>query len=577
MTASISGTGHLQIEAETACEIFLDDESLTALEQGEVETLELLADSYELTAEREAGPPWERTVRVEEDTQTRLTIPAADAAPAVPSTDGSAPTIIRPGNEHGGGGITEQGWSWIGTGIVLLLLAGVAAYGLRPQWPKSIADYAQEIAGASRTSSPISTPVDTPTDIQLAEPSEELRSVVLITPPENGNLTFTSDSTTATYRPNPDFSGTDDFQYAVRYLERVDTVRSVIQVAPVPDAALRATDDQVRTLAGESVTVAPLRNDTSPDSDSLRLEDVDSAFGGEVSVSPDRTRITYTPTGEFTGTDTIEYSVADARGNTDAAAVTVTVEAPAPTPSDLDIQWQRIADGSFVMGSDRGSADTRPSHRVEITSPFRMSAHEVTVQQFRMFVEATGYTTDAERLGGAWRAGDRTRTPNLTWRNPGFEQDGDHPVVNVSWNDAQAFAEWVGGRLPTEAEWEYAARAGVTSPKLPGDWQETTWYAENANGGTHPVGQKEPNEWGLYDVQGNVWEWVQDWYGPNYYQQSSERDPKGPESGQLRVCRGGSWHDDTCWLPTRNRASPTYRANNIGFRVVLPLDEAPPS
>lgn len=576
MTASISGTGHLQIEAGTACEIFLDGKSLTALEQGDVETIELLAGSYELTAERQAGPTWERTVQIEEDTQTRLTIPAANAAPAAPSTDGSAPTIIRPGNEHGGGGSSKQRGAWIGTGIVLLLLAGVAIYGLRPQWTKSIADYAQEIAGTSRTSSPISTPKDTPTDIQLTEPSEELRSVVLITPPKNGDLTFTSDSTTATYRPNPDFTGTDEFQYAVQYPERVDTVRSVVQVAPVLNA-LQATDDQARTSAGESVTVAPLRNDTSPGSDSLRLKDVDSASGGEVNVSPDRTRITYTPTREFTGTDTIEYNVADARGNTDTAAVTVTVEAPVPTPSDLNIQWQRIADGSFVMGSDRGGTDTRPPHRVEVTSPFRMSAHEVTVQQFRMFVEATGYTTDAERLGGAWRAGDRTRTPNLTWRNSGFEQDGDHPVVNVSWNDAQAFTEWIGGRLPTEAEWEYAARAGVTSPKLPGDWKETTWYAENANGGTHPVGRKEPNEWGLYDVQGNVWEWVQDWYSPSYYQKSSERDPKGPESGQLRVCRGGSWHDDTCWLPTRNRASPTYRANNIGFRVVLPLDEAPPS
>ncbi|WP_423816368.1 SUMF1/EgtB/PvdO family nonheme iron enzyme [Salinibacter grassmerensis] len=427
-------------------------------------------------------------------------------------------------------------------------------------------------------SSPISTPEDTPTEIQLAEPSDELRAVMLITQPENGSLTFASDSSTATYRPDPDFSGTDDFRYAARYPGRLDTVRSVVQVVPVPDAP-QATDDRVQTLAGESVTVDPLRNDGGPNSDSLQLEYVDSASSGEVSVSADSTRITYTPTGEFTGTDTIEYGVADARGQTDAAAVTVKVEAPAPTPADLNIEWKRITEGSFVMGSDRGSADTRPSHRVEITSPFRMSAHEVTVRQFRMFVEATGYETDAERLGGAWSADNRDslRTPGLTWRNPGFEQADDHPVVNVSWNDAQAFAKWIGGRLPTEAEWEYAARAGTTSPKLPGEWQETAWYSENANGRTHPVAQKESNEWGLYDVQGNVWEWVQDWYSPNYYQKSSKKDPRGPESGQLRVCRGGSWHNDTCWLPTRNRASPTYRANNIGFRVVLPLDEAPPS
>jgi formylglycine-generating enzyme required for sulfatase activity len=401
---------------------------------------------------------------------------------------------------------------------------------------------------------------------------------MLIIQPENGSLTFASDSTVATYRPDPDFSGTDDFQYTIRYPGRVDTVRSIVRVNAVSDAP-EATDDRVQTSAGEPITIDLLRNDRSINSDSLQLTYVDSASKGEVSVSADSTQITYTPTGAFTGTETIKYSVVGARGRTDAATVTVRVKAPAPTPADLDIEWRRIPEGSFVMGSDRGSADARPPHRVEITSPFRMSAHEVTVQQFRLFVEATGYQTDAERLGGAWRASNRDslRTPNLTWRNPGFEQTDDHPVVNVSWNDAQAFAEWVGGRLPTEAEWEYAARAGVKSPKLPGEWQETTWYAENANGGTHPVGQKAPNEWGLHDVQGNVWEWVQDWYSPGYYQKSPKQSPRGPESGQLRVCRGGSWHNDTCWLPTRNRASPTYRANNIGFRVVVPVNEFPPS
>jgi formylglycine-generating enzyme required for sulfatase activity len=574
MSASISGTGTLRIQTEGACEVFLDGESIASLQSGESTTLELLPDSYTLVAEQKSGASWKQTIQIQEDAQTQVTISFEKESTSPDPSSSSEPTIIRPGrdDEH-----ESSGWSWFWIGLLLLGVGGIATYGLRPQWTRPVTEYAREVVGTFQTSDTYTTTEDTPTTIQISEGIDESGSVKLLEPPSHGSLKFASDSTEATYRPDLDFSGSDEFLYTIREDRRVDTIQASIKVESVIDAP-RALNDSVLTEAGSSISVAPLKNDRSPDTDGLHLEQVDSASKGTLTINSDSTQLTYTPQNGFTGTDRIGYVIADTRGATDSAVVSIFVEAPPPTPSDLDIEWQRISAGSFVMGSDRGTEDTQPSHQVEITTPFRMSAHEVTVRQFRLFVEATGYTTDAERLGGAWRAksSDSLRTPGLTWRNPGFEQAPDHPVVCVSWNDAKAFADWIGGRLPTEAEWEYAARAGVTYPKLPGKWKRTTWYAENADGRTHPVGQKEPNDWGLYDVQGNVWEWVQDWYAPNYYERSPMKDPRGPDSGELRVCRGGSWYNEVCWLPSRNRASPTYRANNIGFRVVKPVQNSPP-
>ena len=241
-----------------------------------------------------------------------------------------------------------------------------------------------------------------------------------------------------------------------------------------------------------------------------------------------------------------------------------------PTPADLTITYAAVPPGTFTMGSSGGSADNRPGHEVEITRGFSMAAHPVTVAQFRMFVKATDYRTEAERVGHVWveRADGNPETQRgLTWRDPGYTVTDTHPVTNVSWNDAQAFARWAGVRLPTEAEWEYAARAGIEANRLPGDWEETTWYAENASA-PQPVMWKEPNNWGLYDVQGNVWEWTQDWYDEDYYASSPGADPQGPSSGNLKATRGGSWMSQAAWLPVRNRASPSYRTPTIGFRVV---------
>ncbi len=166
------------------------------------------------------------------------------------------------------------------------------------------------------------------------------------------------------------------------------------------------------------------------------------------------------------------------------------------------------------------------------------------------------------------------------------------PMVDVTWNDAQAYCGWAGGRLPTEAEWEYSARAGNTASRY-GDLDRFAWYGDNSgrkhlhsqrifdddqahyekrlneNGnGMHEVCQKRANGFGLYDILGNVWEWVNDWYDETYYQNSPSQDPPGPTSGQLRVLRGGSWSSihRIVRVSSRLRVKPGGRDDNLGFR-----------
>ena len=258
------------------------------------------------------------------------------------------------------------------------------------------------------------------------------------------------------------------------------------------------------------------------------------------------------------------------------------------------IEWADIPAGTFTMGSpatevDRGTDEIQ--HQVSL-SAFKMSKTEITVAQFKAFVESTGYVTDADKgtdySGSFIWSGTRFEIKaGVNWTcdvkgNPRPDGEYNQPVLHVSWNDAVAFAEWMGCRLPTEAEWEYACRAGTSTPFHTGD--NVTTAQANYNGNypynnqakgeyrekTLPVGSFKPNAFGLYDMHGNVWEWCSDWYGA--YSTENQTDPKGPESGSNRVFRGGSWYSyaQFCRSAFRNSSNPDYRYCNLGVRVVSP-------
>ena len=214
--------------------------------------------------------------------------------------------------------------------------------------------------------------------------------------------------------------------------------------------------------------------------------------------------------------------------------------------------------------------DGYPVHEVEIDA-FYIGTTEVTVRQWKTFVRDTKYRSTAKRANAEYK-----------WHHPEFKQNARHPVVYISYEDAAAFANWLSKkdgatyRLPTEAEWEYACRAGAET-ELPWGNEEknATQYANlhgvaDGHGHTAPVGSFEPNAWGLYDMIGNTWEWCSDWVADDYYNVSPNRNPIGPEHGEFRAYRGGSW-EDTLWNArpsTRNRQAPNRFYRNSGFRLV---------
>ncbi len=271
--------------------------------------------------------------------------------------------------------------------------------------------------------------------------------------------------------------------------------------------------------------------------------------------------------------------------------------------------------------------DEAPVHRVRISRAFAMGMHEVTVGQFKRFVQASGYVPESIRDGSGGYGyrqdydpatsprGDafEGRKPQYSWLNPGFAQTDEHPVVNITWFDAVALADWLSKtegiryRLPTEAEWEYAARAGTRSHFHSGDapqsllqvanvfdrdsaelwpkWQQHALQGLQGRGDgfafTAPVGSFAPNAWGLFDMHGNVWEWVADWHADDYYASSAALglaiDPQGPPSGEVRVRRGGSWHTWPFYARAayRNWNAPETRYTLLGVRLVRELGAQP--
>ena len=290
------------------------------------------------------------------------------------------------------------------------------------------------------------------------------------------------------------------------------------------------------------------------------------------------------------------------------------------TSSRHTVEQATISAGSFMMGDSSGDMNAAdgetPVHEVAIDA-FEIDATSVTNDDFARFVSDTGYETEAETFGftavfhlavAAPREDIMGPAPGTPWwvgvrggdwshpggRDSSVEGFGDHPVVHVSWNDANAYAEWTGRCLPTEAEWEYAARGGLEAKKYPwgdeevdaGGWRANIWQGEFPHRNTlddgffttAPVRSFEPNGYGLWQPVGNVWEWCADWFDSNYYWGSPRQNPAGPDRGEGRILRGGSYlcHLSYCNRyrnSARSRNTPDSSMGNAGFRTVRRFSE----
>jgi formylglycine-generating enzyme required for sulfatase activity len=229
----------------------------------------------------------------------------------------------------------------------------------------------------------------------------------------------------------------------------------------------------------------------------------------------------------------------------------------------IKLETVSIPAGELLMGSPDSDKDAfkweKPQHRVRITKPFYLGKYLVTQEQ--------------------WKA--------VMGSNPSYFKRPKNPVETVSWDDCQQFLKRLNDKvgsgkfqLPTEAQWEYACRAGSKTRYCFGDdaskLGEYAWYDENSGGETHPVGDKKPTAWGLYDMYGNIWEWCQDWYEDGYYAKSPMDDPTGAATGSYRVIRGGGWYIPARYCRSANRLSlvPGLRYRYLGFRVSLvPADK----
>ena len=352
---------------------------------------------------------------------------------------------------------------------------------------------------------------------------------------------------------------------------------------------------------------ARLYVETTPEDARVRILNIGPVFRQGMDLDPGRYHLEVSARNYQAERMWVDLSAGE-DGNVTVRLDPVVAERPAVSrqpegafTNNLGMKFVFIKPGSFMMGSalnpsevasryggkEKYYKDEHPQHWVTLTKGFYMQSKEVTVGQWREFARGSGYKSDAETGGGAyvWGGEKWEKKAGAYWDNPGFSQTDANPVTCISWNDAQAFTKWLsredGGdyRLPTEAEWEYAARAGTKTPFYTGDCLSTG--QANYNGDypgnscskgefrkrPTPVGTFSPNRWGLYDMHGNVWEWCQDWYGG--YPSGSVTDPKGASSGSYRVGRGGNWSNvaRNCRSADRGRVTPGYSSSYLGFRL----------
>ena len=285
------------------------------------------------------------------------------------------------------------------------------------------------------------------------------------------------------------------------------------------------------------------------------------------------------------------FFVIAAYGNNTAFAQHAKV-APAQTkntqaatePTDADMVF--VQGGAFMMGNNDKGYNEKPAHQVSVHD-FFIGKHEVTVAEFRKFIAATHYRTSAEVQGWSyvWNGTTIVNQNAVTWEFDafGFKRNAsqeNHPVIYVSYNDAVQYCKWLSSttkrkyRLPTEAEWEYAAKGGNKLGKCnfsgSNDVDAVAWCKNNSGGQTHPVAQKQANEMGIYDMSGNVAEWCADWFDEKYYKLNVTDNPQGPATGSTRVLRGGSWFLEPGFNRTSSRSGydPNFSSDYNGFRIV---------
>jgi formylglycine-generating enzyme required for sulfatase activity len=376
---------------------------------------------------------------------------------------------------------------------------------------------------------------NTPTAITLtasdSDGGPQALTFSIVSLPQHGMLTGTPPS--VTYTPVAGYSGPDSFTFKAND-GAADSNLATVSIAVQPGGSgspgttnqSPIADDQSVTVALDTPTAITLTG-SDPDSgpDALTFSIVSQPQHGTLTGTPPS--VTYTPDSGYSGPDSFTFTVNDGAADSDPATVSITVQSDATLALDLGggvmLELIRIPAGTFQMGdlSGVGYEAERPVHTVTISQPFYLGKYEVTQAQWNAVMGPTSF----------YRTGD------------------NQPAEFVSWEDAQNFCAQISAmagrtaRLPSEAEWEYACRAGTTTDYSFGDdssqLDQYAWYGGNSASQTHNVGGKLPNDWGLYDMLGNVWEMCQDWYGP--YDSSPAVDPTGPVSGTQRIARGGAY------------------------------------
>ncbi len=336
-----------------------------------------------------------------------------------------------------------------------------------------------------------------------------------------------------------------------------------------------------------------LRITTTPQNTYIRILDLDSTFKQGMKLPTGFYKVEVSASGHYAHHLWIDLAEGENKH------LKLTLKRAPKRVNHLGMSFIYIPKGTFMMGSqwhEAGRDTDEALHAVTLTQGFYLGQSEVTVSQFRKFVVATGYKTEAEIDGGAyfWTGSDWKKMPGFDWKNPGFNQAENHPVTCVSYNDVQEYIQWLSRReekhyrLPTEAEWEYAARSGGRTDRL---WKDPTnackyaniadrtatekfpgwitYYCRDEYVFTAPVKTYQANQYGLYDMVGNVWEWCRDRYGN--YPERHQYNPQGLSSGANQVIRGGSWLSGPIDGRLANRLWGSRHLRNyfLGFRLAM--------